>query len=218
VTHREHARFVSRSRALCAQQGKHSARFPGSLGSVGVKPGSPPRAPRSHCQPSARRPGREHTQPGDPGVNILSGKNRGERIRTSDLSVPNRTRYQTALRPESRGLGSRAPACCQTAAPMARPRDSARGAWGRGCRTNRSIFASKVRLRISPAVSSTVARAAARERITAVMTRWHTQRSRSTSIACRERCRSVGAHATETTVQGVDVIAGTRDIRIDDRR
>src|SRR5690606_39425493 len=25
---------------------------------------------------------------------------RGERIRTSDLSVPNRTRYQTALRPE----------------------------------------------------------------------------------------------------------------------
>jgi hypothetical protein len=59
--------------------------------------------------------------------------------------------------------------------------------------------------------------AAARERITAVMTRWHTQRSRSTSIACRERCRSVGAHATETTVQGVDVIAGNRDNRIDDR-
>ena len=33
------------------------------------------------------------------GLKYLEG-GRGERIRTSDLAVPNRTRYQTALRPD----------------------------------------------------------------------------------------------------------------------
>ncbi len=32
-------------------------------------------------------------------LNYLKENGRGERIRTSDLTVPNRARYQTALRP-----------------------------------------------------------------------------------------------------------------------
>src|SRR5690606_18255465 len=40
-------------------------------------------------------------------------KGRGERIRTSDLTVPNRARYQTALRPEKSAEASTRPRTCQ---------------------------------------------------------------------------------------------------------